>query len=70
MLINRRSSVHEKKSTKETQLRTKEKKYITILYTISIHYTLILYFAYILYTTLNFKTIRLKISQIPNKTFM
>ena len=65
----RRSSVHEKKNHKETQLRTKEKKYITTPYTISIHYTLILYL-YFQYPTLKFKNNTLKISQTPNKTFM
>ena len=67
----RRSSVHEKKQqkNKETQLRTKEKKYITTPYAISIHYTLILYL-YFQYLTLKFKNNTLKISQTPNKTFM
>ena len=58
-----------KKTQKETQLRTKEKKYITTPYTISIHYTLILYL-YFQYLTLNFKNNTLKISQTPSKTFM
>ena len=68
-LIDAVAYTEKKQKQKETQLRTKEKKYITTPYTISIHYTLIRYL-YFQYLTLNFKTIRLKISQTPSKTFM